>query len=155
MLPSDAYRTKLHETIAALRYWVPTLRHVADAEDVETEAYWRLAVRPRTAQACPFELILHSDQHYDLLIGNEVFERRPVESLGAFQPLLEAIAAGRVITRHWFTVATGSLAAIETIVTPAGGTDWRRIRRMAPLERVPLEECHAVDRHYVRYARGE
>lgn len=155
MLPSDTYRARLHETIAALRYWVPALRHVADVEDVETEAYWRLAVRPRIAEACPFELILHSDQHYDLLIGNEIFERQPVESLAAFQPLLEAIADGRVITRSWRTVATSMLAAVETIVMPAGGAAWRRIRRIASLAHVPLEDCQAIDRHYVRFARAD
>ncbi|HRD76556.1 MAG TPA: hypothetical protein PK264_11545 [Hyphomicrobiaceae bacterium] len=153
MLPTDAYRSKLHDTIAALRYWVPTLRHAADVEDVETETYWRIAVRPRVRAACPFELILHSDQTYDLLIAGEAFERQPVESLASFQPLLEAISSGRAVTRIWRAPTTGSVKAVETIVTLADGTIWQRLRTLVGGRGSSAGDWIATDRRYVPYAR--
>ncbi len=55
---------------------------------------------PAVSAACPFELMLRADQHFDIVVAGEMFEDQSVASLELFLPLVDAIAAGRVIQRH-------------------------------------------------------
>ncbi len=116
MYSDDVYRSRLEVTIASLRYWLPSIGDAATVGEDETADYWKVWVKPHTATACPFELMLRADQHYDIVIGNEAFEDCPIESLDMFQPLAAGIAEGNVMHRHWVSAATHLPVAVETTV---------------------------------------
>ena len=132
MLPDDVFRTKLDRTIAGLRQWSGTLGDCAHVEIEDAARYWRLAVRPLATGACPVELILHHRQRCDLAIGDESYEDRAVDEFDLLLPLTEAIAAGRVLTRHKKSANTGTALAIETHVRLPGGQVWQADRRLRP-----------------------
>ena len=83
---------------------------------------------PKLGQACPFELILHFDQRYDLAIAQESYERLPIESFEIFLPFVEAVADGSVVQRRWISRFTGLERCVETLVTLANGYIWREAR---------------------------
>ncbi len=151
MLPDDTYRTSYQATIRALELWLTTQQTVADVEVSRADGSWRARVTPHAANACPFELALRTDQHYDLSIGTEIYEDQPIDSLSLFPDLLEAISAGRVISRQLASAATGTVQAIETIVTPGDGTEWSGRRTFG---RAPAADVVVSDRHYVAYSRA-
>ena len=132
MLPDDVFRTRFDRTIADLRQWSGALTDCARVEAEDAARYWRLAVRPLAAGACPVELILHHRQRCDLAIGDESYEDRAVDEFDLLLPLVEAIAAGRVLTRLKTSANTGAALAIETHVKLAGGDVWRADRRLRP-----------------------
>jgi hypothetical protein len=151
MLSDEAYRSRLRATIASIRYWAPQITDAAKVEESETPEYWKLAVTPHVPGACPFELILRADRHYGIVVGSETFEDLPIESFDGFLPLVEAIAAGRLIQRRWSSAATGLDEAIETIITLGNSAEWRR---GTGLDRLG-EEAGLVrrDHHYLPYRR--
>jgi hypothetical protein len=128
MLPDDLFRSRLQTTITALKYWAPSIADAARVEESETGNFWKIAVAPFLAKACPFELILHFDQHYDVAIDDESYEALPIESFDLFLPFVEAIADGRVVQRHWVSHFTGLQRSVETLVMLAGGDIWREMR---------------------------
>jgi hypothetical protein len=132
MLPDDVFRTKLDRTVAGLRQWSSTLGDCARIEEEDAARFWRLAVRPLAIGACPVELILHHRQRCDLAIGDEAYEDRAVDEFDLLLPLAEAIAAGRVLTRHKTSANTGAALTIETRVKLADGQIWRADRRVRP-----------------------
>jgi len=139
MLPDDLFRSRLQTTITALKYWAPSIADAARVEESETGNYWKIAVAPKLTNACPFELILHFDQRYDLAIGEETYEGLPIESFDIFLPFVEAVADGRVVQRHWVSRLTGLERSVETLVSLAGGGIWRETRgTSAPLP--PLDD---------------
>jgi hypothetical protein len=151
MLPSDTYRTNYQATIRTLELWLTTQQGVADVEVGRADGSWRARVTPHAVNACPFELALRTDQHYDLSIGTETYEDQLIDSLSLFPDLLEAIAAGRVISRRLSSAATGTVQAIETIVSPGDGTEWSGRRTFVSKAATDLV---ASDRHYVAYSRA-
>jgi hypothetical protein len=128
MLPDDVFRSQLQTTITVLKYWAPSVADTARVDETETGNYWKMAVAPRLAHACPFEIILHFDQRYDLAIGAETYESLPIESFDVFLPFVEAIAKGDVVQRQWISRLTGLERSVETIVTLASGGIWREAR---------------------------
>ncbi|KAB2941779.1 MAG: hypothetical protein K8F92_10410 [Hyphomicrobium sp.] len=128
MLPDDVFRSRLQTTITALRYWAPSIADAAHLEETETGDYWKIAVTPSVASACPFELILHADQRYDLAIADETYENRPIDSFDWFVPFAEAVAEGNVVQRHWISKLTGLERSVETLVTLPNGGIWREAR---------------------------
>lgn len=152
MLPHDVFRARLEATIASLRYWVPTIADTATASETAGEGYWRIAVAPHVAQACPFALMLRADQMYDLVIAGETFEDRPISALDMFVPLATAIAEGRVVRRQTYAAASGRLIAEETIVDLGNGGILREVR---PQPGPNPGECEVVvrDRHFLPYRR--
>ena len=128
MLPDDLFRSRLQTTITALKYWAPSIADAARVEERETGNYWKVVVAPKLAAACPFELILHFDQHYDLAVGEETYEGLPIESFDIFLPFVEAVADGRVVQRRWVSRLTGLERSVETLVMLAGGGIWRETR---------------------------
>ena len=151
MLPDDTYRTSYQATIRTLEMWLATQQRVADVEVARAVGSWRARVTPHAANACPFELALRTDQHYDLSVGSETYEDQPIDSLNLFPDLLAAIAAGHVISRCIASAATGSVQAIETIVTPGEGVEWSGRRTFT---RPPTTDVVVQDRHYVAYSRA-
>jgi hypothetical protein len=128
MLPDDVFRTRLQATITALQYWAPSIADAARLQEKQTGDYWKLAVTPAVASACPLEIVLHADQRYDLHVGGEAYVNRPIQSFEWFLPLAEAVAAGKVVRRHWISRLTGLERSVETLVTLPGGGVWREAR---------------------------
>jgi hypothetical protein len=124
MLPDDVFRSRLQATITALRYWAPSIADAARLEETEAGDYWKLIVTPMVPSACPFELILHADQRYDIAIADETYESRPIDSFDWFLPFAEAIAEGNVVQRHWISRLTGLERSVETLVTLPNGGIW-------------------------------
>jgi hypothetical protein len=154
MLPDDTYRTTYLSTIRTLEQWLGTQQVVADVEVSRADGSWRARVTPHASNACPFELVLRRDQHYDLSIGGETYEDQPIDSLSLFPELLEAIAGGHVISRRLTSVATGTVQAIETHVRPHGGIEWSGRRTFNRLRPATEPELVIHDRHYVAYSRA-
>jgi len=132
MLPDDVFRAKLSRTIADLRQWSGALGDCAHIDEEDAARYWRLAVRPLAAGACPVELILHHRQRCDLAIAEESYEDRDVAEFDLLLPLVEAIGHGRVLTRLKKSANTGDALAVETHVRLAGGEIWQADRRLRP-----------------------
>ncbi|MGZ5823953.1 MAG: hypothetical protein ACXWJ2_08430, partial [Hyphomicrobium sp.] len=119
---------RLQSTITALCYWAPSIADAAHIEEAETGSYWKIKVAPTLPQACPFELILHFDQRYDLAVADENYESLPIESFDIFVPFVEAIADGSIVQRRWVSRLTGLERSVETLVTLPGGGIWREAR---------------------------
>ena len=153
MLSDDTFRAQIDAVIDGLHGWADANRHLARMEEVRTPRFWRLAMEPRKADACPFELILHADQRYDAAIGPEVYEDRPIERVDLFAPLLAAVVAGRVVTRTWRTAGTGAIHSVETIVRFEKGTLTGERVDTTVAACVALESCLASDRHWLPYDR--
>jgi hypothetical protein len=125
MLPDDVFRSRLQSTITALKYWAPSIADTARVEEVETGNFWKISVAPGLANACPFELIMHFDQRYDIAVSDESYEGLPIESFDLFLPFVEAVADGNVIQRRRVSRLTGLERSVETLVTLANGATWR------------------------------
>jgi hypothetical protein len=153
MLADDVFGPKLFETIAALDAWAKEITPVAQVERSETESNWRIRVAPTVPNACPCELVLRRDQRFDLAIGGETYEDLPIRDLAQYLPLLQAVAAGNVVTRRWISSATELEYKVETIVRLPDGTSWRaeRANPLAPETDESNLECR--DRHYLPYIR--
>jgi hypothetical protein len=154
MLSDDVFKTQLRATVTGLEVWLVTLRSFVAIDVTGDEATWRVSVVPQVPEACPFELVLRMDQHFDMAIGAEIYEDQPIETLAAFQPLLSAIADGRVVTRLLSTAATATVVRVETIVSPADGSVWTRARSVASVRAFASGDLVRHDRHYAPYARG-
>jgi hypothetical protein len=131
MLPDDLFHARFQATITALRYWAPSIADAAHFDQAETSDYWKMGVKPKVASACPFELVLHADQRYDLAVAGESYESRPIESFELFLPFVQAITDGRVVQRHWVSRLTGLERSVETLVTLPNGGIWREVRGAA------------------------
>ncbi|CAN1722636.1 conserved protein of unknown function [Hyphomicrobium sp. 1Nfss2.1] len=140
MLPDDVFRSRLQSTITALRYWAPSVADAARIEETETSDFWRIDVAPMVASACPFELILHADQNYDLSIAGETYESRPVETFEWIVPLANAVADGSIVQRRWISRLTGLERAVETIVMLPGGGIWKETRGAWDLRAPTLDD---------------
>ena len=128
MLPDDAFRAKRDRTIVALQQWQRTLGDCAHIEEEAAATFWRLAVSPFAAGACPFEVILHQRQVCDLAIGPESYENRSSDDLDRLPAMAEAISAGAVLTRTKSSAVSGLVLAIETEVRLADGQMWKADR---------------------------
>jgi hypothetical protein len=155
MLADDAFRAQLRRVALDLRAWGATLAGLARVEESEGDTFWRLGVAPAARGACGFELILHFDQHADLAVGPEFYERMPIEDLALFPRLARVIAEGRVLTRTWTSRNTGAVRCVETVITLADGEVWQRQRLNVPLAAaISAEECVVEDHHYGPYRLG-
>ncbi|MFM9939112.1 MAG: hypothetical protein ACKVP7_06415 [Hyphomicrobiaceae bacterium] len=153
MRADDVFRAELHDTIRALRAWAESLSDVATVDLSEADRHWRLRLVPHEAAACPVEVILYSDQRFDLAVGPETYEGLAALALSRFAPLLDAITQGRVVTRTWSTLATGAHLATATIVEAADGP-WQHERETAAIARAAdRDACSVRDRHYAPYRR--
>ncbi len=154
MLPDDLFSSRLQTTITALKYWAPSIADAARVEEGETGNFWKIAVTPFLAGACPFELILHFDQHYDVAVADEAYEGLPIESFDVFLPLVAAIADGRVVQRRWVSRLTGLERAVETLVMLVSGGIWREARGTAPA-RPSLDDdgTELRERNFLPYRR--
>lgn len=153
MIPTDVYRSKLNLTIASLRYWIPSVSDTAAAELTEIGDAWRLEAVPNTTGACPFELILRSDQHFDLRLDGTDFEDQDVVDLDFFLPLAEALSAGNVVISTWRSVATGHEVGRAARVRFADGRVWTCDWGHSNTSERGDDEVVQTDRHFLPYRR--
>ena len=153
MQPQDVFNRGYDATTAGLDRWVGTLTDVAHVEREQTPSYWRVRIRPRCSNTCPAELMLSRGQTFDLDVGNETIIAQPATDLALFQPLLEAIAHGQVVSRVWSAQATGAELAREIIVQLPDGRAWSTRRLVtAGTEETDLAAL-ANDRAFLAYRR--
>ena len=132
MLSDDVFRDNLERTLVDLEAWSDAMRDCASIDIAASPRYWRLSVAPFIAGACPFDLMIKSDQTFDLRLAHEVYEDNPIEKFDIFLMLAAAIAAGSIDKIETHNADTGALLAIETRVGLAPGWDWIGERRIAP-----------------------
>jgi hypothetical protein len=154
MLSDDVFKTRLRVAIGELEVWLATLAPLARVDLDQDEASWRATLVPNAPEACPFELVLRIDQQFDMAVGPETYEDQPIAELAAFQPLLQAIASGRVVTSAWTTAATGTRIRVRTEIAPIDRPLWARSRELLPAAALREPELIRHDRHYAPYARG-
>lgn len=147
MFSDDVYRKELGEIITELEDWARAYGDCADISIAMTPAYWKLSAIPKISGACPFELLLRSDQKFDLQIAGEVYEDKPVDMFAFFPMLVRAIGAGDVDRIAICSALTGAVEAIETRVTLEDGWAWIGERRVAPrtarkLDGATEQRCH-------------
>lgn len=156
MLSDDVYRSKFDAALANIARAVEELADVADIDARRERSNFRLALQPRMRGACPLELLLRADQRYDLQVGSEFYEDCEVHAFEDFEALVRAVASGRVVTRHYFSAATGSLRSVETVVMFADGRDWRKSHRIAGRDDGSNEGADGIlvkDRTFLPYRR--
>lgn len=130
MYSDDVYRNKLASVIDALDAWARNTRDAADIETDVTTSFWKMTVTPKTLGACPFELMLRADQRFNVRIGDEAYEEKPVDTFEFFPMLARAIERGHVERVAVSSALTGALDAIETRVTLEDGWAWIGERRV-------------------------
>jgi hypothetical protein len=154
MHSDDVYRNQLGEAILSLEGWARDNRDVAAIEMSVTPSYWKLSAQPETFGACPFDLLLRADQKFNLAIGGEVYEDKPVDKLDFFGMLARAIAAGRIERIEVLNALTGAREAIETRVTLEDGWAWIAERRIGPRTAQRLEAAQELrTKRYLPYRR--
>lgn len=124
MYSDDVYRAKLRSTFADLKQSLVLLDGAAKVSVDFSEQGARLTIVPRATGACPVELMVRADQHYDIAVGALLYEDRPVERLEIFKPLIMAILDGTVVERRYHSALTGIVLGCETIVTMPFGSRW-------------------------------
>ena len=154
MFPDDVYRRHLGEIIAALETWAHDNRDVARIETASTPSFWKVNVNPHVRGACPFELLLRSDQRFNVAIGDEVYEDNPVGNFDFFAKLAGAIVRGHVERVDFLNALTGALDMIETRVTLDDGWAWIGERRIGQRSATRLESGQELrTRPYLPYRR--
>ena len=154
MLPNDVFERQYDQAILALQASMSRLAPFALIDSEATRDFWRGRVHPFAVNACPFEIILHRRQRYDITIGPETYEERTISSVAIFAPLLEAVAGANLIVRRWKSAMSGAAVAVETLVTLADGSLWRD-RRDTILGTLGSETTLVRDdQHFVPYKRA-
>ncbi len=152
MLPDDTFRVELEHTVRAVEAWCRGLADVATFESETADSFWRMRCRPKAPSACPVEVIVRRSQVWDLDIGPETYETMAGQPLATLMPLLDAIAAGRVITRTVRSPVTGRPLSVHTIIAPGEPGEWQRARTIdeAPAGTATVHQ----DRRYVPYRQA-
>jgi hypothetical protein len=132
MLSTDVFRERLERTLIDIEQWAAAVGDCADVGIAASEHYWRMVVVPNVDLACPFELIIKSDQKFGLKLAAETYEGRPIERFELFPALVRAVEAGRVDRIEKYNAMTDALAGIAMRVELAPGWDWIGDRRIAP-----------------------
>lgn len=155
MLSDDTYRAKLRQTIASVQAWTGFVADVARVEVTDQDTAWRIVMTPKSANACPVEIVLRNDRTYDLAMGGQTYVDRPLPSLDVVLPLLEAVAEGRVVTRRIASAATGLLRERRTVVTLADGTRFEAEETKPSLPAAAADAAtESSERHYLPYRRA-
>lgn len=153
MLSDDVFRSQLTMTFTDLLQTAERLSDVADIGHAQTREFVRLSMLPHARGACAVEVMLRSDQMYDISIGTEFYEDCRIQSFGTFVPLIEAIAKGDVIQRRHVSAVTGTERSIETLVRLPGGEVWRKGHDYTVASAIPDDRTVFDDRWYVAYRR--
>ena len=125
MLSDDNFRKRLQHIIDALEVWAAEMEPWATIELGFTDGTWRINAVPHAETACPFEIILRPDQKFDIKVGSEIYEDRPLDALTDIPQLVRAISNGRVLIRRWESWTTGLEYNMETIIDIPGADEGR------------------------------
>ena len=150
---NDVVRAKAHMAQAAIRAWTGFIADVAEIRDVDAPDGWRIEIVPQMPGACSVKLRLRNDDRYDLTVGAQRYDARPIASREIFLPLLEAVADGNVTNARFISTSTGLVHSVETEIRLADGTIWRDRDRKLELP----GGGSAVERQiqtYLPYRRG-
>lgn len=128
MRADDVFRREFAETIGTLKAWARPFVEDGMAEIQEGPTYFSIIARPATPGTCAATLVLRADQKYDLSLGNERFEDRPIEDFKLFPAMLSAVAQGHVERKHLRCAVTGADRGLETRVELGDGRVWREQR---------------------------
>lgn len=155
MFSDDVYRSHLAKTISTLENWAQSM---ADCAVIDTEiqsSFWKMVALPLIPGPCPLELMLRADQRFNVQIGGEVYEDKPVDAFSFFPMLARAVAAGRVERISIKNALTGTLEAIETRVTLEDGWAWIGERRVTARtqRRADNAQVHSIHR-FLPYRRA-
>ncbi len=131
MLPDDVFRDRLEQTLVDIEAWAGKARDCAAIDIIASQRYWRMVVLPYAPMACPFELMIKSEQEFSLKLADETYEDRPVERFDLFPALARAVEAGHVERIEMLTAATDTFVGVATRVGLAPGWDWIGERRVA------------------------
>lgn len=154
MLPDDRFQAQLAPTIAGILAWSGFVRDWAVVTYADEPASFSFAMQPLLPACCPIALVLfRATQTFSLTLGQESYESLPVPSVDLFPKLVEAVAGGNVVERHYLARATGLPVAIEMRAGPAdrplvAETRWFGA---SPGSREAVEWR---DRHFLPYSRG-
>jgi hypothetical protein len=149
------FRREFEGATGQLTTWAEHQRDAADVEFERSHDFWRLKLTPHVANACLIELILHrATQSYDLQIGSESWEGLRITALDAFQPILEAIVAGFVVTRSFHAVSSHALLRVETTIESSRGAAVCLDRTTVMGQRLCGPEMIIRDRHWLPYRRA-
>jgi hypothetical protein len=152
MLSDDAFRAQLRRVLEQIRTWARNLGDAAHIEETETSTYWRMGVMPTADNTCPFELIAHFDQKFDLTVAAETYEACKLPEPRLLADIVTSIGDGRAITRLYHSRNTGMLRSVETIIQLSEDKDWRRMRLNGPFaSAIAVEDCEATDKVYAPY----
>lgn len=152
MLSEDTYRQKLRELAASVRAWSGFIADVARVEIGEDGGHLRIRMEPRASRACPVELLIDDRQPVcDLTIAGETYEGWQLPRLEAVLPMLEAVAAGRVITRHATSAATRIGYGVSTEIRLADGTSLTPASN--GVAGSPGEHVEMRNTHYLPYRK--
>jgi hypothetical protein len=154
MLSDDVFRDRLEQTLVDLETWASGIHDCAGVDIAASQHYWRMSVAPHMAGGCPFELMIKSDQTFNLMLDNEVYEDRPLDRFDFFVKLVSAIVDGRVERTETRNALTGVLLGIEMRVEIEDGWDWTGARRVtpAPLPALEADEVRCTHR-FLPYRR--
>jgi hypothetical protein len=148
-------RNEFSQTIAVLEAWARDHSDVADIETSATVPFWKMSVKPHAVGACPFELILRADHRFDLTVGDETYEDKPIDTLAFFGMVARAIASGYVERVNVISAVTGAVDAVETHVTLEDGWAWIGERRTGPRGSRRLDTSQELRRHrFLAYRRN-
>ena len=154
MLPDDAFRRKLEETIAELETWAGVTRQAARIDVANAPTYWRMTVEPVAAGAAPFQLLLTDAQRFTLLVAGELYAEKPIDAFEFFPMLVRAIAAGNVERIETSNAMTAALETLETRIVLEDGWAWVGERRIGSrISRRPETVQERRTRRFLPYIR--
>jgi hypothetical protein len=151
----DQFRLAFEAATARLDAWTDRHRDCAHVTLERVGHFWRLSLTPHAANACAVELILHRDtQSFDIQFGPEAYEAQPIDTFDLFEPLLNAVVAGGIVTRQTSSAAGARVLMVETVVQPEDRVAWIGERRQPGTRVVSVDAVTTRDRHWVPYRRG-
>lgn len=129
MESDTVYRDDLERTIASLEAWARDYSDVSEVHYFSEGFNWRMTSQPYVSGACALDLLLRKDRRFDLKIGSEFYDDKPIDRLDFFVMLVRAVASGHVERVDVVNALTASIDAVETRVTLEDGWAWIGERR--------------------------
>ena len=154
MLPEDVFNRGFDAIVERLNQDFDALKDVATVEREQAATFWRARVQPHARNACGMELVLHRNQRFDLVVGDETAEGQVIAAFDFFPKLVAALSLGQVVCRTLSAPSTGTPLVRETRVTLDDGTLWSIRRTLVACSSETEREALQADKHFAPYARG-
>ena len=157
MLPDDTYRSKLNVITQQFDSWAQKYKDSASIETTRVDGIWRIESVPKTFGACPFELAIRDDQKFDIALGEELYEDRAIESIGAlelFPKLAQAIACANIVQRRRLSASTNLILSTETEIRLPDSGNWTDAQILAPEFDRESDDLIIEETHFLPYKRA-